>query len=566
MHISLPFGRIAALIVFTLLSGCTTDADFVSSPLIAKPNPALGTFLAAHYAESVGDSSSAAKFYVQALEADPQNQELLKDGFLSSLLAGSPFVAHLAARMPDDPLATMVLANKATMNGHYGTAAKLFQSLPDDELTALIQPLLLAWAEFGQGREQDALNRLQNADSSGSFGSVYQLNEALIADAAGDKKQAAQLYATIQNTPPNLRTTQILASWYARNGDVVRANALLSMLVLAHPDLAIALPQLRAQMFQPVVATPQQGMAEAYLTVAASLSQPQAAFLQRVLLRFALTLRPDLSPARLILANTTLSIVGSSGQPSQVQVENALTILALVPAQDPLYVPAVVQEASLNAMIGKPDAAVALLTNLIAIHPDHPSLLVAAGDIRRNANQCDLAIPYYQKAISLVGSPPPPQAWSLYFDRGLCEDAQGNWAVAEPDIEQALALAPTQPYVLNYLAYRWAQQGKNLAQAQQMLLQALAFDPNDGALLDSLGYIELKLGNTQQALALLIEAVQLVPGNAEVNAHLGDAFYQAGQTVQAIYQWDRALTMSPDPSLKAAIKAQIKKAVGALAS
>lgn len=564
MHIFLRFGRLAAVAVFTFLSGCATNANFASSASIAKPNPALGAFLAAHYAESIGDSASAARFYVQALKGDPQNQELLEDGFLSGLLAGSPAAAQLASRLPNDALATLLLANKAAMNGYYNGAARLFESLPDDELTILMRPLLLAWTEFGQGHAQEALKGLKSAFNSGSFGQVYQLNAALIADAAGDKKQAAQFYATIQNMPPNLRMTQILASWYARSGDIVRANALLSALVMVHPDLTVALPQLRAQMYQPVVSTPQQGLAEAYLTMAASLSQPQALFLRTVLLRFALTLRPDLSSARLILANTILSNVASNGQPGRIQIENALAILAAVPPQDPLYVPVMLQEASLNAMIGKPDAALALLTPQIAKNPDNVGLLVAAGDIRRHANQCDLALPYYQKAISLAGSPPPVQAWSLYFDRGLCEDAQGNWAAAEPDIKQALGLAPTQPYVLNYLAYRWAQQGKNLQQARQMLLQALAFDPNDGALLDSLGFIELKLGNTKQALTLLIEAVQLLPGNAEVNAHLGDAFHQAGQNLQAIYQWDRALTMNPDAALEATIKGQIQQTIEAM--
>ncbi len=60
-------------------------------------------------------------------------------------------------------------------------------------------------------------------------------------------------------------------------------------------------------------------------------------------------------------------------------------------------------------------------------------------------------------------------------------------------------------------------------------------------MLDSLGFIELRQGNTKGALALLTQAVQLSPDDAEVNGHLGDAFWQAGQKLQAAYQWDRAL-------------------------
>lgn len=565
MHIFLPLGRLAAVAAFTLLSACATGADFASSPSISAPNPSLGAFLAARYAESVGDPSKAAQFYMQALQADPQNTELLQDGFMAGLMAGSPAAAQLALRLPDDALGALLRGNNAVMDGDYATAETLYKTLPHDELTALVQPVLLAWVALGQGHEQAAQKLLQQSFNNGAFGQIYMLNAALIADAAGDTAQAAKLYGQLQNMPPNLRVSQIMASWYARHGDARRANAILVALVLTHPDLATALPQLRAQMYLPVVSTPEQGLAEAYLTMAASLSQPQALFLRTVFLRFALALRPDLSSARLILASSLLNSAPPNQKPSQEQIEAVLAILAPVQPQDPLYATIVVQQASLDAMIGKTDDAIAAMTKLLTLHPDNIGLLAVAGDIRRNAGQCGLALPYYQKAITLAGFPPPANAWPLLFDRGICEDEAGNWAVAEPDIQLALKLAPNQPYVLNYLAYRWAQQGKNLQQAQQMLLQAVSLAPDDGALLDSLGFVELKLGNTQQALTLLIEAVQLSPSNAEVNAHLGDAFYQAGQSLQAVYQWDRALTLEPDAALKATLMHQIQQAIGTMA-
>lgn len=564
MHISLPLGRIAATAACILLSACATGAHFGADAAMTKPNPALGAFLAARYAESVGDSANAAQFYTTALKSDPQNPELLQDSFLAGLLAGSPVATQLAPRLPGDALAALQLGNHEAAIGHYGAAMAYFKALPDDQLTTLTQPLLLAWLQFGQGHEQEALGLLQPSFKSGPFSAVYRLNAALIADAAGDTKQAAQLYDEAGMQPTTLRAAQILASWYARQGDEIRANAILMDLVAAHPDLGIALPQLRAQMHQPVVATPAQGLAEAYLTMAASLSQTQATFLRTVLLRFALELRPDLSPARLILANSVLGTGVSGGQPSRARIETALRILAPIQPDDPLYGTAAVQEASLEALLGKPEAGIALLNRLLASHPNHPGLLADAGDILRLANQCAQALPYYQKAIALVGTSPPAGAWPLFFDRGVCEDAQGNWALAEPDIQQALKLAPDQPYVLNYLAYRWAQQGKNLKQAQVMLLRAASFDPNDGAVLDSLGFVELKLGNTRQALALLIDAVQLAPTNAEVNAHLGDAFSQAGLTLQAIYQWNRALTMNPDEALKVTLTKQIEQSIRVL--
>lgn len=564
MYSLLPFGRIAALFVCVLLSACAASAPFGASAAMSRPSPALGAFLAARYAESIGDSENAARFYRQALQADPDNKNLLQVGFLAGLLAGDPETVSMASRLPGDVLASLLRGNEAVMNGNYGAAITIFKTLPDNDLSIFIQPLLLAWAEFGQGHEQRAQQILKASFGNEAFGGVYRLNAAMIADAAGNTSLAAQLYGTVGDASSNLRVTQILASWYARQGDKTRANEILVAFTRLHPELALALPRMRAQMDQPVIATPQQGVAEAYMAMAASLSQPQTLFLRIVFLRFALALQPDFSVARMALASGLLGAEISHYQPTSAQITAALAVLAPIAPQDLLYSVAVVQEAALNAALGQTSAAVALLDRLIALHPQDPWLLAGAGDLWRHAGQCGLALPYYQKAIALVGAPPPASAWSLFFDRGICEDEQGSWAKAEPDIQLALKLSPDQPYVLNYLAYRWAQQGKNLNQAQQMLLRAVALAPNDGGLLDSLGFVELKRGNMSQALALLISAVQLAPANPEVNAHLGDAFYQSGHRLQAVYQWDRALSLHPDAELKARLTNQIQKAIQAM--
>ena len=276
-------------------------------------------------------------------------------------------------------------------------------------------------------------------------------------------------------------------------------------------------------------------------------------------MRFALQLRPDLTAARLLLANTLSGGDNPAATPTPVMLQNALDVLTPVTQQDPLFAPVAMQEANLLASLNRPAAAVALLDKLIALNPQDPGLLANAGDVLRAAGQMQAAIAYYSRAIAVVGTPPPPAAWSLFFDRGICEDNVSGWAAAEPDMMQALALGPNQPYVLNYIGYTWAMHGEKLDQAQAMLERAVALDPNDGAVIDSLGYVNLKQGHTQTALGLLIQAVQLNPDDAEVNGHLGDAFWQAGEKLQAAYQWQRALSLGPDAKLEAALKAKIQQ-------
>jgi tetratricopeptide (TPR) repeat protein len=566
-------GRRGAAALCILLSACA------AGPLngiggSGQPGPAYGAYLAARYADDTGDPAQATKYYRIALHAAPDNQQLISEGFMAGVLSGDAGTASFAARQPHNVLATMLLGNHAATTGDFATAQADYASLPQDDLTGLIKPILIAWAQYGQGNEQAALNGLGPNFNNASFGAVYVLNAALIADAAGDTKNAAQLYGAVDGSQPNLRMAQILASWATRQGQNGQAMTELSALMAVHPDLAIALPAMEMELNKPVVSTATDGLAEAYLTLAGSLTQPQAALLRVAFLRFALQLRPDLTAARLLLADTQTGADNTATPPTPVQMQNALDTLAPVAKTDALYAPAAIQQANLLAALKRTDEAAALLQGLLVNTPHDPTLLSSIADTLREGGQYEAAIPYYTQAITAVsgqagsspgGPTPPPGAWTLYFDRGICEDQLGNWDKAQPDMQTALQLSPSQPYVLNYMAYSWAVHGQNLPQAKAMLAKAVALDPTDGAVIDSLGFVEMKLGDTKQAITLLTQAVQLSADDAEVNGHLGDAFWQAGRPLQADYQWQRALSLHPDAKLKAELQGKITTHFGTAA-
>jgi Flp pilus assembly protein TadD len=376
-------------------------------------------------------------------------------------------------------------------------------------------------------------------------------------------KDAAALYSAADagDQSPNLRLAQILASWKARQGNIQAGREELTAMAAAHPSLSLALPNLQSQIAEPVLSNATDGLAEAYLSVAGSLDQPAQTLLRVTFLRFALDLRPNLAAARLLLSN-----IESSGDPNNPnatvpanQLQQALAILMPIPATDPLYAPAALQEADLMAALGQTAQAVTLLDQLAAANPGSIDPLQEAGDILRDNGQFAQAVLYYDRAIAALPSPAPAAAWSLYYDRGISKDRTGDWAAAEPDIQQALALSPNQPYVLNYLGYTWALRGENMAQAHAMLTQAVGLDPNEGAIIDSLGFVDLRQGDTGAAVKLLTEAVEMDPDDAEINAHLADAFYAAGEKLQADYQWHRALALNPDPKLQAEIQGKLKQ-------
>ncbi|WP_151176514.1 tetratricopeptide repeat protein [Hypericibacter terrae] len=99
----------------------------------------------------------------------------------------------------------------------------------------------------------------------------------------------------------------------------------------------------------------------------------------------------------------------------------------------------------------------------------------------------------------------------------------------------------------NNLAYSWIDSGRNIDQALAMLQDVLSAVPNEPAYLDSYGWALYRLGRYPEALHYLCDAAMHDPGHPEVQAHLGDAFWQMGQTNQAVQQWQRALDLADRP-------------------
>src|SRR5207302_9406593 len=113
----------------------------------------------------------------------------------------------------------------------------------------------------------------------------------------------------------------------------------------------------------------------------------------------------------------------------------------------------------------------------------------------------------------------------------------GRWPRAEADLLHALELQPEQPLVLNYLGYSWVDKGLKLNDAMRMIQRAVDLRPNDGYIVDSLGWAFYRLGNYPQAAQQLEKAVELRPQDPTINDHLGDAYWQTGRAEEARNQW-----------------------------
>lgn len=546
-----------ALLAVTLLSACAASnaapgALGRGDPSGDDPSGVYGDYLVGQFAASQGAADVAATKLLAALADDPSNGVLLRQAFIANLVAGRPEAVRLAVKLPDNAAAQLLLADESARHGEWESAKQRYLSLPNHGISAVLQPLLLAWSDMGAGHVDAALDILRPLTSNPRIGGIYALHAALIADLAGRDADAERFYEMAQKTfaAPNLRFAQILASWQARHGEMEEARRTLDTLREGDSVLSMAVPALEAEIATRPVASAVDGIAETYLALAASLRQQEADDFSLIILRLALDLRPQMTAARLMMSN----MLEDNGQ-----LDNALQILANVPANAPLAGLIDLRRATIEDQLGHTSTAVALLENLAKQFPDRPEPLAQLGDIYRGKSEFNKAITAYDGALARVQDV-TARDWVLFYARGICYDRAHQWPKAQADFEHALQLSPDQPYVLNYLGYSWAEQGTHLAEARKLIEKAVALKPNDGAIIDSLGWVLLRQGDPSGAVHWLERAVEMEPEDPTINGHFGDALWAAGRKLEATYQWRLALALKPEPDEAVKLEAKLKQA------
>jgi tetratricopeptide (TPR) repeat protein len=340
--------------------------------------------------------------------------------------------------------------------------------------------------------------------------------------------------------PAPTRIVQAYAHVLARAGRRDDARALVQQHLDRQPInlvLEATLETLEAGDVPPApIASPEAGMADALLGLAEALEQQQASGQAILYARLALVLEPELAEAALLLGNIFAR---------QDNHEAALDLLAAVPGSHPLSWEARLRAAESLHALGRVEEAVRRLEAMASERSERIDPLVTIGDLLRRDEAFERAEVAYSRAIERLDGF-ERQHWPLLYTRGITYERTGRWDEAEADFLLALELEPDQPYVLNYLAYSWVDQGVNLEQALPMLQRAVDLRPNDGFIIDSLGWAYYRLGDYDDAVRYLERAVELEPGDPILNDHLGDAYWRVGRLREARFQWLRALTLDPE--------------------
>jgi Flp pilus assembly protein TadD len=116
-----------------------------------------------------------------------------------------------------------------------------------------------------------------------------------------------------------------------------------------------------------------------------------------------------------------------------------------------------------------------------------------------------------------------------------------NFDASEAEFRKVLKLNPDNANAMNYLGYMLADRNVRLEEAFQLIQKALDQEPNNGAYLDSLGWVYFRQGKLNEAESMLIRALDRIGTDPTVHDHLGDVYLKQGKTRDAIAQWQASL-------------------------
>ena len=527
----------------------------------------IGNYLAGRFAKGQQDTLNAADFYTRALSQDPKNDVLLEQAFQMQVMNGAfeealPLAEQLAAVQPTHRMSRFLLGVAAFKAGNQAKADEHFKAASENPIGELTSAIARGWTKLSAGDQQGALDAVDLPKQPEWAQFYLRYHRALMADIAGRRQDARTAYERMfKQDSRTLRTALAYAQHAAHYGDFKHAKTVLQDQFQKsqgdpHPLAKDLRDRIEAKQKTPLLVTSaQEGLAEVFYGLGEALTGEGGVSLGTVYLQLALYAKPDHAFALAALA---------SAQETAKRYEDAIATYDKIPKGSALQIAIDIRKAFNYNSLDKLDEAKAILDDLIKKDPRDLRPLEALGNIMRSRKKYPEAVTYFTKAIDIIGKP-EARHWGYYYARGTAYERLKNWPLAEKDLKRALAFAPDQALVLNYLGYSWIDQGLNMKEGMKLIEKAVQLKPDDGYIVDSLGWAHYKQGNYKDAVRYLERAVEIKPEDPTLNDHLGDAFWQVGREREARFQWSQALSLNPEPEDLEKIKMKIERGLPAKA-
>jgi Flp pilus assembly protein TadD len=144
-----------------------------------------------------------------------------------------------------------------------------------------------------------------------------------------------------------------------------------------------------------------------------------------------------------------------------------------------------------------------------------------------------------------------PQQRAIYrMFLATVQDKMNDWPSARKLLEEAKAIDPKNPFILNYLGYTMLDRREDVQLGLEYVRTAFKLSPESAAIADSLGWGYFLTGDYERSVPLLETAVKTSGNDMTMNEHLGDAYWLSGRFIDARYAWRIASQNATDADLK----------------
>jgi len=187
------------------------------------------------------------------------------------------------------------------------------------------------------------------------------------------------------------------------------------------------------------------------------------------------------------------------------------------------------------------DAAISMLDEVNDLTTDQQIIIIQTqagmlAQAKRNQESFDLL----DKAVNSL-----PNSPDLIYDYAMAAERVGKLDVMEKELRKVIQMKPDFAAAYNALGYSFADRNIKLSEAKTLIETALKLSPGDHYMLDSLGWVEYRLGNLAEAVTLLRKAYD-VQADPEIAAHLGEVLWKQGLQEEAKKIWANALKTFPE--------------------
>ena len=524
-----------------------------------------GAYLAGRVAHLRQDFDNAAEYYKIVIDKDASNDTVNRTLYVILSSLGQIDKATVYANKEieqghTESIAPLIVAINDFAEEKYADSRKDIDLIKDKTHKTIINPLFKAWAYAGEKNEKAAIKQIDSMNKDPALDTVKLFHKGLIYDYLGNTQKAQEMYADIiKNHYKNVtyRLLEIITDFYVRNGDKETAkkifgkysdNGLLSIL-LDRIDKQI---ENTHENSPAIINTPRKGLAEALFNIGTIFrSSVGGTDFAQIYIAASSYLNPDYDISKIALANVLEEnglLKEANKYYEQIGKDSGSYFIARAKMIENLGTLEEYSEAEKQIRI------------LLEDYPQNTQLLSDLGTIYASMDDHKKAVKYFKDAIETADKN-DESIWPIYYSLAVSYDKLDQKIEAEQNLQKALTLSHQNPNILNYLGYSWLEQGRNIDQAVQMIMEAYDKYPYEGHILDSVGWVYFKLGMYPKAVEFLEQAAALNPGNAVINDHLGDVYWFSGRQNEAVFQWNHALDLKEDSEAinKSDIKEKIEK-------